>query len=368
MLSYWEKEFWHPKFDFAIIGSGIVGVCCAIQLKLKFPNAKIVILERGELPQGASTKNAGFACFGTIGELLDDLHHQSEQDLISTVKMRWGGLQALRELVPDRQMDYNNLGGTEIVDSDILFNVYENKRAYINDLILEAIGIGDLFSISNQSNSPYFFERSFFNKEESQLNPAKMMYTLIGAIKRMGIEIINGFNLMHYEKKDVFILNSDSGNTISSKRLIFCTNAFTDKFFPDLDIIPARNQVLVTSSLSNLKWVGCHHFDCGYIYFRNIGKRILLGGARNLDHINELTDQFGANEKIIKHLMAFLTRLDIDSEIKIEYQWSGIIATGKSKLPIVKEIEEGVYVGVRLGGMGVAIGSGVAKSIVDLIH
>jgi glycine/D-amino acid oxidase-like deaminating enzyme len=62
-LSYWEIKTWLSDIDYTIIGSGIVGLNCALNLKKKFPKAKVLILEKGMVPQGASTKNAGFACF-----------------------------------------------------------------------------------------------------------------------------------------------------------------------------------------------------------------------------------------------------------------------------------------------------------------
>ena len=49
------------------------------------------------LPQGASTKNAGFACFGSLSEIIDDLKSHSEEEVIQLVKKRVDGLQLLRE-------------------------------------------------------------------------------------------------------------------------------------------------------------------------------------------------------------------------------------------------------------------------------
>ena len=63
-VSFWERESFYNDIDYAIIGSGIVGLSAAIELKEKYPKAKVVVLEKGFLPSGASTKNAGFACFG----------------------------------------------------------------------------------------------------------------------------------------------------------------------------------------------------------------------------------------------------------------------------------------------------------------
>jgi hypothetical protein len=43
------------------------------------------------LPHGASTKNAGFACFGSISEIIDDLKSHSEGGF-QLVTKRWEGL------------------------------------------------------------------------------------------------------------------------------------------------------------------------------------------------------------------------------------------------------------------------------------
>ena len=96
-LSYWEYKTWLHNIDFTIVGSGIVGLNCALSLKEAYPNAKILILEKGMLPQGASTKNAGFACFGSISEVLADLQTHAEEDVVQLVQKRWDGVQLLRE-------------------------------------------------------------------------------------------------------------------------------------------------------------------------------------------------------------------------------------------------------------------------------
>ena len=87
-LSYWEIKSWLNNIDYTIVGSGIVGLNCALRLKEIFPKSKILILEKGSLPSGASTKNAGFACFGSITEIIDDLQNHSESEVISLIKKR----------------------------------------------------------------------------------------------------------------------------------------------------------------------------------------------------------------------------------------------------------------------------------------
>jgi gamma-glutamylputrescine oxidase len=77
-FSYWELKHWLTPIDFTIVGSGIVGLNCALTLRKKHPNASILILESGILPQDASTKNVGFAGFSNLSELLNDLNVRTE--------------------------------------------------------------------------------------------------------------------------------------------------------------------------------------------------------------------------------------------------------------------------------------------------
>ena len=113
-LSYWEYKTWLSHIDFTIVGSGIVGLSTAIHLKKRFPKAKILILEKGILPQGASTKNAGFACFGSISELLADVKTHGETTVLELVEKRWQGITGLRQLLGDEQLGYKRYGGHEV--------------------------------------------------------------------------------------------------------------------------------------------------------------------------------------------------------------------------------------------------------------
>lgn len=56
-----------------------------------------------------------------------------------------------------------------------------------------------------------------------------------------------------------------------------------------------------------------------------------------------------------------------NQEFTIAHRWSGIMGIGNSKNPIVKQLSENVYCGVRLGGMGIAIGTTIGKELADLV-
>ena len=51
----------------------------------------------------------------------------------------------------------------------------------------------------------------------------------------------------------------------------------------------------------------------------------------------------------------------------IEHRWSGIMAMGSEKLPVIKELESNVFCAVRMSGMGVALTPVVGKEIAGMM-
>ena len=65
-LSYWELKTWLKECRFHYCWKWNCWFKYGASSSKKDAKAKIVILEKGLFPQGASTKNAGFACFGSL--------------------------------------------------------------------------------------------------------------------------------------------------------------------------------------------------------------------------------------------------------------------------------------------------------------
>jgi glycine/D-amino acid oxidase-like deaminating enzyme len=146
-------------------------------------------------------------------------------------------------------------------------------------------------------------------------------------------------------------------------RLLLTTNGFAARLLNE-QVVPARAQVLVTEPIPNLKVEGTFHLDRGYYYFRNIHDRILIGGGRNLDFDTETTMEPGHTQVIQDRLEALLSEVVLPGvPFRVSRRWSGIMGVGDSKNPIVKQISDRVYCGVRLGGMGIAIGTSVGRDL-----
>ena len=368
-LSYWEIKNWFTSVDFTIVGSGIVGLHCALQLRERFPESKILILEKGILPQGASTKNAGFACFGSLSEIIDDLKSHSEEEVIQLVQKRWDGLQLLRKRLGDTALDFKPYGGYELFlkDDDATYMECLQKLPFLNDL-LRPLFRSDVFS---KEIDRFAFENikeyTIFNPFEAQIDTGTMMQALLKEAISKDILILNQAEVTSFTDKNSSVELVVNDFTFSANKLLFATNGFAGSLTNNA-VKPARAQVLITEPIPNLDIKGTFHLDKGYYYFRNFEDRILLGGGRNLDFEGETTTDLSQTEKIQNKLEDLLKNVILpNQEYKIAHRWSGIMGIGSHKNPIVSQLSENVYCGVRLGGMGVAIGSLIGKELADLI-
>ncbi len=369
-LSYWEYKAWLSNIDYTIVGSGIVGLNCALFLKKQYPKAKILVLERGQLPQGASTKNAGFACFGSISEVLSDLKTQSEEEVRQLVLKRWEGIQLLRETLGDKPMDYQNNGGHEVFLKGQL-ELYEDclgNLDRINSLLKPVFGTAPFLVRPNSFNFKEVKENYITNPFEGQIDTGKMMKALLSKIQKSGVTIMNAVGVDSYQENVDHVIVKTDRFEFRTNKLFIATNGFASQLIGET-VKPARAQVLITKPIHNLSIKGTFHMDEGYYYFRNIDSRILLGGGRNLDFKGEETNSFGETALIQDKLEALLhTHILPNTPFEIDLRWSGIMGLGNQKKPIVKQLANNVYCGVRLGGMGIAIGSSVGKELANLLN
>ncbi|MFD2101254.1 NAD(P)/FAD-dependent oxidoreductase [Flagellimonas iocasae] len=370
-LSYWEYKTWFSKVDFTVIGSGLVGLNCAIRLRGKYPKSKILILEKGSLPQGASTKNAGFACFGSISEILSDMKSQPEEAVVQLVQKRLKGIQRLRELLGDSKMGYQWNGGHELFlkDKPELYEPCLDAMERLNKLLKPIFGEAPFCKGSNRFGFKGIEDHYITQRFEGQLDTGKMMRGLLQKCLDAKIPILNGIEVVSLEDSGDKAMVGTRNFDFVSKQVIVATNGFASKLLQDESIRPARAQVLVTRPIQDLKIQGTFHLDEGYYYFRNINNRILFGGGRNLDFQVEETMEFGQTLIIQNSLESLLHEVILPGqEVKIDRRWSGIMGVGSNKSPIVKQISNSVYCGVRLGGMGVALGSLVGEELAQMVH
>ena len=289
------------------------------------------------------------------------------------VEKRWKGLLNLKRLLGDDNLGYKGLGSCELFTNDDA-TIYKNtveQLDYLNEF-LRPIFKADVFELKDELIENFGFENIdhvIYNRFEGQINTGKALKALLEMAQNKGVIIMNGVtvNNIVQEKNKVDIELTDF--TIEAKQVLVATNGFAKQILPELDVQPARAQVLITEPIEGLKLKGTFHYEQGYYYFRNVGNRVLFGGGRNLDKQTENTAKIDLTSTIQNKLDQLLKEviLPYKKEVKIEMRWAGIMGVGDTKTTIVKQLDENIFCAVRMGGMGVAIGSLIGKEAAEMI-
>lgn len=360
--SYWEHDAL-THFDFAIVGGGILGLFTALELRKKYPDAKIAIFERSFLGQGASTRNAGFSCFGSASEILEDRKKLGDEKTLELISKRWQGIQILQSIAQTEDIDYQTHGGYELIfDKVDILDLIE-----LNQFLFPIFNV-NVFEYRDETIAEFGFKKVksiIFNSLEGQIHSGKLILALHKLIQQNNIFYFSNSEVTDYIYHDLvhFKVNDKEFQT---QKLIFCTNAFPPKEISNIK--PGRGQVLITNPIDNIHIKGTFHFDQGYYYFRNVGNRLLLGGGRNIDFDNETTTELELNDSIQADLIQKLNEIILpNTPFQIDMQWSGIMAFSDTKLPEIIEIDKNVFYVMNCNGMGVSKSPVTAKEIINLI-
>jgi glycine/D-amino acid oxidase-like deaminating enzyme len=289
--------------------------------------------------------------------------------------MRHTGLRRIKKIF-GKEIDFDLCGGFELFHDEgeeSTPDLSENA-AYLNALLKPITGSKSTFQVANEHIAPFGFGNTTHmvkNEIEGYLHSGKLLRCLLQKVQGMGVQVFCGIAVNGFEEGNGKVtINSAGKASFSAARVLVCTNALAPQLLPEVNIVPARGQVLLTSPIENLPFKGAFHSDKGFYYFRNLGNRVLLGGARNKAFAEERTSEAATSPFIQEALERYLAEVilpNANGSYSIEQRWSGIMGMGAEKTPVVKEVSPAIYCAIGLGGMGVAAAPVLGKRAAGLL-
>ncbi len=375
MRSYWDTASWQT-YDVAVIGGGIIGISTAISCAERYPGRRIVLLERGHVPYGATTRNAGFACFGSVSELVHDIDMMGADVVRQLVHRRLAGLRKLLQRCGQNDIGYHADGGSELFFDD---HPALHRIDDVNALLRDVVGASP-FTLRPDLRDQYGLSSTVqmlvHTPYEGTLHSGAMLRVLWRRAAELGVEIRTGTHVTHIDADPVRVtLHCEVQHQVidlTCSQVVVATNAMIPMLVdsPTIQPIrPGRGQVLVTAPVPRLALRGSFHVDEGYYYFREIDGRVLLGGGRNLDLEGETTTSHDVTDRIQSALEDMLRTIILPGHrhIAIEHRWAGTMAFTESKQPILAWAQPSVMVAFGCNGMGVAIGTSIGEEAAALL-
>ncbi|TAD93239.1 MAG: FAD-binding oxidoreductase, partial [Bacteroidetes bacterium] len=307
--SVWESESFFAPADVAIVGGGLLGLWTARELKMTNPKLKVTLIDAGATPAGASTRNAGFACFGSPSELLSDAQ-QNEDAMWQTVEWRFKGIEKMKALFQPQTIDYTPCGGFECYDGLAASAPSIEAVAWLNAGLRQITQEENTFTMAKsalQMQHLSGFNTLINNTLEGALHSGKLVQTLQQLVMASGVHYISSTAVSQYQMVGgCWQLWHKEHPLLMADRVVFAINGFSGTLFPELGVVPARGQMLLTPPIKGLALSGTFHFDEGFYYWRNLGDRILLGGARNRFFDSEATTEMETTAEVQLELFRFL--------------------------------------------------------------
>ncbi len=373
LFSIWERSGLLVEPHLAVVGAGITGLFTALHYQRRFPGHRVLVLERGPHPSGASVKNAGFACFGSPSEILADIDAEGADVAAARVEERWLGLRELRAELGDQVIGFEATGGHELfAEGDALYNRVAQRFEEINEILAPVFG-RPVYEWRNSLKGDMGLRTGHvaFTDLEGPLDSARLMRALLEKVRQAGVELRYGQNVSSVEEasQGVLLHLGQSQAAVRAAQAVIATNGYIGEVFPGIDVKPARGQVLLTSPIPGLRLKGTFHAEEGYYYFRDYQGRVLLGGGRHLDKAGETTTVDTVTPLIQDALEHMLREVILPGKVfTIEHRWSGVMGfRSQGKTALVERISPRVIVAAGLSGMGVAIGIRVARKAADLL-
>jgi len=231
------------KFEIVVIGAGIIGLNVAIEIKKKFPDASVCVLEKEEkYGMHASGRNSGVLHAGFY----------YSQDSSKAKFCRDGNL-ALTEYIKSKNITLNQCGKVVVCKNEIDLENMETllERGLANGVDLECISSKELAKIEPYAKT---YKSAIFSRSTSSASCEEVIRNLYEDALEMGI--IFRFNEAFLDEDSSSIVTNQG--RIEFSFLINCAGLYADKiakvfgYSKNTQIIPFKGLYLKYKKKNNL--------------------------------------------------------------------------------------------------------------------
>lgn len=246
------------KADVVIIGGGYTGLSAAFNIRKKYPNKKIVLLEGACCGYGASGRNGGFCI--TTG-WLDGVEKLDLENKKRAIEMANYGLNQIKEVMSEYGVDCDleETGMLNVALSEKHVNILEKYQAFYKKIGLDTKLVeGD--ELKAEINSPLFIA-GLMKPFGAILNPAKLAREMKRVVEELDVEVRERTIVTRITPGKTILVDTELGE-IEAPDIVIATNAYSHKlgFFKNR-VLPVGVFQIATEPLSEKQWesIGWHN-------------------------------------------------------------------------------------------------------------
>ncbi len=354
------RSIWHrvpERCGVCVIGGGIAGLSGAIELHER--GEDFLLLERGLLGQGASTRNAGYLMRGAADNYASAVRAYGRARARELWRDSEENLRLLREMGIERVPGYGRRASClAALDERELEELRSSRALLVEDGfgVHWADGAGDTLFVSGRVLG-------------GLINPDDAVCDSSAVIRWLGSMV---FERVRQGCEVRSIVLDGSGVRVGTglgdilcDRVLVCTNAHA-RGLVDVPVEPRRGQMLALRA-PEVRLEFSYYLNHGHEYIRQgPGQTVLVGGMRGRFAKDEVGEEDATSEQVQRALEDFAVEM-LGGRYEVIGRWAGIMGFSADGLPIagpVEGFEDRVWFCGGFTGHGMSLGHVTARRTV----
>lgn len=338
-----------------VIGAGFAGLNTALEL-LERGVTDVVVIEAGEIGQGASGRNGGFV-FGGYSLAEDALLAQNH--LTDAQRLYALTAEAVRTI---RARAMTSTLDCHVSDAGVVWANWFQVDQMITPrqvLLRDSYGVQweplDPTALRTYVRSDQY-SAGMFEREAFHFHPLRYAAELARRIEQFGGKIFTHSPVVSIDKDGLRWRISTEGGDVHARETVLCGGGYHHGLhrMAEAAMMPISTYVMVTEPLGDrLSAVlpgsaAVYDSRFAFDYYRKLNDGRLLWGGR-ISVVDPSTDR--AQALLQKDMSRVFPSL---KDVRIDYAWSGLMSYARHQMPQLARTVDGLWVAQAFGGHGVA--------------
>lgn len=355
----WDINVERPEFpqltsnleaDLVVVGLGGSGLTALLHAAQRGLN--VIGIDSDRIAAGAAGRNGGLLLAG-----IADFHHNVRKDLgvARATALYQHTLDEMDRIEATTPEAVSRIGALRIgelnrgEDAEELIDTYTHRDALL----------ADRFPVEDYEGEQGI---GILIPTDGTFHPAMRAVLLAKLAQAAGAQIFTHSQAIKIESG---LVTTEHGS-IKAKHIVVAVDGNLGKVLPEIadQVQPTRLQMISTAPETKIKMQYAVYVRQGWDYWQQLPDgRIAIGGGRDLALEQEATDVIEPTQIMRDYLERKLEDLGVAAPV--EHHWAAIVSYTNTGLPIVKEVDHGVWAVGAYCGTGNVVGALLARSAVD---
>jgi glycine/D-amino acid oxidase-like deaminating enzyme len=347
------------RYDVAVVGAGYTGLSAARQLRRA--GASVVVLDRGPIGFGASSRNAGQVLTGLKLDAVTLVSRYGEARARELFAISREAMAAVEHLISDEQIacEFEQTGHLQAAAKPSHLRALRDEAALLARVFSHRVTIVDARDQSTELGARGY-HGLLVDEQSCAINPAKYVHGLAASARRAGAAVFERTAVSHMTRTASGWTIATARGDLEARDVLIATNGYTDEAAPALQrrLIPIGSYIICTEPLSGTLAARLlpkrrMAFDSRHFlhYFRLTADNRLLFGGRAEFSGPTLESATRATAILRRAMTAMFPDL---AAAPIDYAWSGHVAFTRDQMPRAGLLENAFYAG-GYAGHGIAL-------------